>query len=222
MFGAANSLFSGMAFAGLIIVLLYEMRERERDLSDRMETRRPVLTIKFGDGVGDGEVAQATINRAVHEAERGVDLRLDFTVPLQSLADVALTPAITIEILSKGSVIWDKNQNIGLPINSGAIHNISFVAQFTGLVGAALLAEMNTSTGPRFRARMDYDSVSGARWRTTVEAVVQIAPEDAQFARKVLSGEGIVDKLALTKIASSLKTDILVDTSTWKHSRVPA
>lgn len=222
MFGAATALFSGMAFAGLIIVLVYDMRERERDLSDRMESRRPVLTVRFGDGESDGDVAQATVSRAVPESGRGVDLRLEITIPLQSLADVALKPSFELAIVSSGSTIWTESRMIGLPISSGDSRGLQFVAQFSGADGRALLNNLATADGARLRATVNYDSVSGVRWHTIVEAELRVAPEDEVFARRVLTETGIVDKHAPERVASSLKTDVSVDASTWKHGRVGA
>lgn len=222
MFGAASALFSGLAFAGLIIVLVYDMRERERDLSDRMESRRPVLTVRFGDGESDGDGAQATVTRAVSEPKRGVDLRLEFAVPLHSLADVALSPSIELAVVSSGSVIWTEPQEIGLPINSGDSHQLQFVAQFSGAAGRALLSNLIESGGARLRAVVSYDSVAGVRWHTFVEAELQIAPDDEGFARQVLAETGVVDKHATERVAAALKTDITVDASTWKHGRLDA
>jgi len=222
MFGAATALFSGLAFAGLIIVLVWDMRERERDLADRMESRRPVLTVRFGDGESDGDVAQATVSRAVHESGRGVDLRLEIAIPLQSLADVALSPAFKLEIVSSGSTVWAESREIGLPINSGDSHVSQFVAQFSGTAGRSLLTNLVAAAGARLRATVNYDSVSGARWHTIVEAELRIATDDEAFARQVLSETGVVDKHAPGRVATSLKTDLSVDASAWKHGRVGA
>ncbi len=222
MFGAANALFSGMAFTGLIVVLVYDMRERERDLSDRMESRRPVLTVRFGNGENDGDVAQAAVSRAVYEVGHGVDLRLEITIPLQSLADVALTPAFELAIVSAGSVVWTEPRKIGLPISSGEKHGMRFVAQFSGDSGRALLTGLITTGTVRLRASAEYDSVSGVSWHTIVEAELRVAPDDEGFARQVLSGSGSVDKHAPGRVATSLKTDVNVDASSWKHGRVGA
>lgn len=219
MFGAATALFSGMAFAGLIIVLVYDMRERERDLSDRLESRRPVLTVRFGDGNNDGEVLQAAVSRAVQETDRGVDLRLEIAIPLQSLADVALTPTFELAVVNEGSTVWTKSVEIGLPINSGDRHGLQFAAQFSGQDGRSMLSSMVTGSGVRLRATAKYDSVSGVTWRTTVEAGLSVAPEDEGFARQVLAGTGLVDKHSPERVAPSLKTDVRVDASSWKHDR---
>lgn len=219
MFGAATALFSGMAFAGLIIVLVYEMRERKRDLSDRMEERRPVLTVSFGNGESGGNVAQATVSRAVPEAGRGIDLRLEITMPLESLADVALSPAFELAIVRDGLVCWRESRQVGLPITSGDSHAVLFVAQFSGQDGRAVLADLITAASPRLRATVSYTSVSGVSWETKVEAALRVAPEDEGFAQQVLAGTGTVEKHGPGKVAASLKTDISPDTSTWKHGR---
>lgn len=222
MFGVATALFSGLAFAGLIIVLVYERRERDRDLADRLESRRPLLTVRF-DQTGPGDEAlKITVSRAEPDGARGVDLRLDINVPVHALADVALKPVVSIVILVRDSVVWNHSLHVGLPINSGGTRLLQFVAQQSGPKGHHLLSCLERQQHVRLRAVLEYESVSGAHWQTAVEADVQISPEDVGISQQVLAGTGVVDKGTAARIASLMKTDLTVDPTTWTHGRVSA
>lgn len=219
MFGAANALFSGMAFAGLIVVLIYEMRERETDLSHRLESRRPVLSVRFDDDGARSASTQATVTRAVIDEHHGVDLRLDVTVAIESLADVALHPSVTLVLSVQGNECWRQHEEIGLPMVTDGHRTIEFVAQLGGKKGQGLLEAMRNSPGVRMRMAISYRSVSEVLWRTVVEADLRVALDDDVSAGKVLANEGLVDKRSQGALAPVLKTDITPDASTWEHGR---
>lgn len=219
MFGAANALFSGMAFVGLIVVLVYEMRERERDLSDRRESRRPVLGVSFEDGDSTSAVTQATITRAKADGDHGVDLRVELTVVIESLGDVALSPSLKLRLSAPGEKDWTGEEVIGLPIVRAGQRPVNVVVLLHGKRGKVFLEAMRSSPGVRVHISVSYRSVSEVEWQTSVEADLRIALEDEGFVAKVLTNDGHVAKGVDGSIASALKTDVSPDVSTWQHGR---
>jgi hypothetical protein len=219
MFGIANALFSGLAFAGLIVVLVYEMRERRTDLSHRLESRRPVLSVRFDDDGTRLATTQATVSRAQIDERLEIDLRIDVSVAIESLADVALHPAVSLALSIEGNEYFKQEEEIGLPIVADGHRTVDFLVQLGGRKGRELLEAMRNSSGVRMHIALRYGSVSEVIWCTIVEADIRVALDDKVSAGKVLVNEGFVGKGLSGALTPALKTDIIADARTWQHGR---
>jgi len=68
MFGAVNALFSGLAFAGVIIALVYQRRELELQRQELRETRKEIgRSAKAEEGQASSLQAQASTLRMTAE-----------------------------------------------------------------------------------------------------------------------------------------------------------
>ena len=165
MFGASNAAFAGLGFLGLVVVLLF-------DLKDRKESRRPYLSPLIKPGA-------SAITRAAWSQADHFEVTLEISVELKNVSpEVALNVVCAADLAdSKGSASADfrgVHEQYVLPIDASASGAATLRFYATGKEARQFLHPLTAGDGEvRLNVATDYQSLSGTRWRSSVVYTLQ-------------------------------------------------
>lgn len=179
-FGAVNALFSGLAFLGLMIVWLYEMQERRRDLRDRNRARRPFIAPSLfqSDDLIHGAQLGASPDYGLKLTDasklKGAGhATLKFELGLSNMTDEIALGVVGKICLSLGGGVQAEGA-LTMPLGS---RSSSVVVIETTLSGDAVIAFFNElSAGFDAEVIVEYGSLNGARWSSKV--AIKARPDD--------------------------------------------
>lgn len=179
-FGAVNALFSGFAFLGLIVVLVYEMRERQRDLEHRRTLRQPYIAPSLfpeadliRDSVASGGAQLGIRLSDAARTDAGGHATLRFEIGLANLTDeTALDVQVEVGVPAYQDAFAEAQ--VTMPI--GAKETAVIVAELTmNMPGVAQFFRVLES-GFEATVRVRYGGLDGEKWISEVE--VSAVPDE--------------------------------------------
>lgn len=201
MFGAINSLFSGLALGAIALTLWLEARSRR-------EARKPLV-------VGGIDSTDTTVARPrIEGGEVIVPLRIPVRLSNQT-ADAALNVSCKLRLLLGAKTDW----KIGLdgPLLRDAGQDVVFCIDLHERDWRPVLAELTSQRSVEMELATIYRSLEGLNWMTVVTYTFSVRTTDQHYALldAVRNGtwdqEGIWQNDALVSISTRIKQ------GSWDH-----
>lgn len=181
-YGAVNALFSGLAFAGVLLALHFQAEAARR-------TTKPFVVPQLS-----RDIASARVYVKKIEHQRGqVRMLMRVSVPLRNCS---AQPALNV--LSKVGVDSLKplgECSIEFPLVADSSADCSMELTFTGNEASSLVALLK-GAGARANLSLEYHSVDGVRWVSEVAYLLRVAPErgeDLALLDVAIDGDAAVE-----------------------------
>jgi hypothetical protein len=172
MFGAVSALFNGLAFLAIIVVLVYEMGERKKDLTEvsrltaeRLREMRPFVVptaVKGGFRLSRGEW---------DDHEFACDLSAEFVLA-NATGDVAINVLMSTSLESIGSVdvlsIPSVESRVDLPLSGLATCSVRPTFSLRGENAASILRALTNRSPIGLSLRVEYAALNGVSWNSVV------------------------------------------------------
>ncbi|WP_295821514.1 hypothetical protein [uncultured Microbacterium sp.] len=201
-FGAVNALFSGLAFAGLLAVLLHDSKERTKDLVHRRKEQRPYLapSIFKEDLIREAVDRRASYGVRLVVAEKhssGAEVSFEVEVGLRNLTEqTAMNACVTVAVSDHPSVT--SKSWVTLPIGMGEQVSVQVRLTASSTEGSALLVDLQREV--KFVVGVEYDALNGEAWRSSVLGTVAVEQDKKPEFENVVAGKykvgGGVDDIA--------------------------
>jgi hypothetical protein len=182
MFGAGSALFSAIAVGAVAVVLAFDMTERRKDLEHReREVENQRLAIR---PFVVSELDQLRIGNA-HRASAGL-LNVPMTMRVQ-LRNHSKDPALNVRLRAAlvAPDVEFGHVDASLPLADGSPDSVDLESTLTG-GSAETFLERAAGSNVVIRVRIEYSSVSGTHWGSTVDYKVDAKDRAARDVIKYL------------------------------------
>jgi hypothetical protein len=204
VFGAATSLFSGLALFAVAFTLWLEANSRR-------ESRKPlVVTYLDSDSV--------VLDRAIHTPEPSLRLSVASKVANQT-GEPALNVRVSMLLRSTGRTQQVPTRSLQLPLLSEGREESHSTVDLKGQVLQAMLASLTQDGEPiSLDVTTTYDNLEGVRWTTS--AVYLLQCKLGERRRRLNSFRSQTDDFAeLWQNDAAVPLDVEVRADSWRHRR---
>lgn len=160
MFGAATSLFSGLALFAVAITLWAES-------SSRKESRKPFLITQLSAD------SLMLIEPNVTEKKIRLSAKLDIANQVNEAA---------LNVTLKSSLFHNNNRekptisNLDSPLMGSKSSSVEFTSEITGTNFDSFLAELTAGRPIKLETKVEYQSIEGIKWQTSVTYEIRCIP----------------------------------------------
>ncbi len=199
-FGVINSLFSGLGAFAVVVILAFDREAR------RVE-RRPYLSF---------EQMAASVHTAKMRPEQTFELALSAEVHNVSDA-VAANVSVDAQVSSLPLVASSTFSNA--PMRAGGKSGVAIVLSASGDDARVVMKKLYDDGFVRMELRAAGDSITGARWVTTVEIKFTLTATDQGHLRGVSedrSDNFVIDGV-VTKTGQRMILQAKDDEAVWSH-----
>lgn len=225
MFGAGSALFNGLGFYAVVLVLYFDLRERRRDLNNRVEdqkerrhSRTPFLVASVLD-----EGARIVRAKKIASGLTETTLVLDLSVE-----NVSAEPAMNIRLTSFDRADREHKAHARIddtPFGVGESAKREATAHFSasGWQAESLLKRLAEGRPTTIEVSLEYDSINATRWSSKVDYELNSSGAESRgIFQRILDGDESAYISEGTGFSSTTDEflDFKVVPNSWKHSVV--
>lgn len=172
LFATSAAFFAGLGFLGVGIVLVFDIRERQRDLQHRQDdlrerkrSRRPYVWPSI-------DTNGVIVDEAIwHDDTLDIRILTEFSLK-NATAEPALNVTIECDLVTNGMMIDGSGESVEMPLGSDAAVEASVRHLVSGGDAMELLRTLESAEQPTLKLRIKYTSLNASRWQSSVEYTV--------------------------------------------------
>ena len=190
IFGVMSALFNGLAFLGIIVVLVYEMGERKKDLAEverlareRHRKMRPFV-------VPGLESSGLRLGRAEFDGDEFVcEMSSELSV-VNASPDVAMNAIVTTVLSVNGARTWRSNlvtTVLDLPIIGEEPSDVRSTFSARGEAANGLLRALAARGSVVIAVEATYEALNSAGWASKVRYALELDADGPDRISQILS-----------------------------------